>query len=137
MYGGVRAITPDPDTHGSFAPFLAYTHLGRVLVSPDSTYRTFSVPLLPPDLDPETSTLPTHILHGRDSMPAAKRQRRAHVKSRNGCVECKKQHRKVQQYIPVAWSTSYADAVAIVRRDSTDMWRLSTLGCKLLISCRR
>jgi hypothetical protein len=47
------------------------------------------------------------VLHGRDStMPtasdtSAKRQRRAHVKSRNGCVECKKQHRKVQRHIPV------------------------------------
>ena len=42
------------------------------------------------------------VLYGIDSSmpkapdPSAKRQRRAHVKSRNGCVECKKAHRKVQ-----------------------------------------
>ena len=60
------------------------------------------------------------VLYGIDSAmptapdPSAKRQRRAHVKSRNGCVECKKAHRKVQRHIPVTWSLSYADAVAAV-----------------------
>ena len=60
------------------------------------------------------------VLHGIDSaMPtapdtSAKRLRRAHVKSRNGCVECKKAHRKVQRHILVTRSLNYADAVAAV-----------------------
>ena len=60
------------------------------------------------------------VLYGIDSAmptapdPSAKRRRRAHVKSRNVCVECKKAHRKVQRHILVTRSLNYADAVAAV-----------------------
>ena len=60
------------------------------------------------------------VLYGIDAAmptapdPTAKRRRRAHVKSRNGCVECKKAHRKVQRHILVTRSLNYADAVAAV-----------------------